>query len=1465
MFDQLNTHPRRTRGSPRPAVSSDLLRLKLALLPLIFAIMACGGTPPAPVDSHTITVLGLRTVMQPGSAVELPILISNSTSHSASPNSPVKVSLGQTPERATELFSGRTDKDGFVTAKFAVPKDVSGPNQYLIITTDKLFGSGAFSRAVYLGPTSNVLISTDKPIYQPGQTLHARVLVLDSLMLKPAAGQALQLRLQNGDGIFLLNQQLTLDEWGIAHLDYELDTRALSGNYQLIANIGPTEAQRTVEIKPYTLPRFSVLIHPGKPYYGVDETITGTVQAHYFFGKPVAQAAVQLRGTPANSDDVILTLDGQTDQNGAFAFEAKVPLYFFDRVNQGTDTLRWVAVVTDTASHAEQTSDDLVITAEPFLIEAVPESGFLRPSLNNLVYLQVSWPDGTPAPAKLQIDTGDGQPQRALDTDGFGLATVNITPLVTNTLAADRPITITAQINDVAHTQVVKLGNIGTRTSLLVRPAQVKYNAGQPIQLDYFVNGSAKTLYLDIAKNGQTIDMRAIDLSPSASASVTGTHTFNIDPALLGTLEINAYTLGANGDIASDQRLVLIEAPPADMTLKLDAEQYAPGGTAKLNIDVNKAGQGQPSALGISIVDESVFAIGAQDPAFVRTYFLLQQELLKRRYGLTGYAPFAASAPTHQLEHAAQVALNGAIAQSQISQSPNLQSPISKSPSSPVLIAGWSGRALFTLPLIGLIFYDHRRRRNRIMLGTLIGIAILGGVLMGCAAPAAAPAAPAGNRADAPSPQSAPDAAAAPKAENAAPRLRQFFPETLMWLPNLITDANGHAQVDVPLADSITTWRVSVVASGKDGTLGSASTNLRVFQDFFIEPTVPKQLTQNDEVEIPVAIYNYLQEPQTVEISVAAADWMTLAAEKQTQQITLNPGDVTSVKLPIKVGKPGQHALSVTAKGARMSDAIQKPVTVLPDGRKVQESRAGVLARSADASIELPKDYLPGTDRLSVSVAPANSSALALGLPDSYSDSSCFYSDIGAIHPLAVQVQYLKAKQQLTPEQQIRTEKLLYFGVQRLMRYYDPKSGGFSGDCHLLFRGQPNAAATATALMALTDIQKVIYVDPALIAKASLYIADTQNANGTWAQPQDSGYFYFCGAPSAMGNEAEITLVVASALAEVGQAKGQAAQRALAYLRERGDQLRDAHSQALFANALLLADPNDGLARRMLDAMLKGTSLNNGERLWLQDRYTYLDTTAIAALVLLRSGRYADEAQEALAGLRSHFGSENYYLADPARVNLLRALLLDADLHPSVGNAEIALQLNGRALGAFSITPENAALTQQKDWGESLQAGANTLQLQLRGNIPVRFAMHAEYYVPRGQQEAESLDLRSNYGTQQTTINGAIEVNATVFNHAAVRSGPVMVELGVPTGFWVRSSDLDAAQQAGKIGSVTVLDDRIVISINDLLPEQEIGLRYQIMAMYPGRVRAPSSTIYPAVATSNVTTVTPDVTLLVTQ
>ena len=95
----------------------------------------------------------------------------------------------------------------------------------------------------------------------------------------------------------------------------------------------------------------------------------------------------------------------------------------------------------------------------------------------------------------------------------------------------------------------------------------------------------------------------------------------------------------------------------------------------------------------------------------------------------------------------------------------------------------------------------------------------------------------------------------------APPRLRQWFPETLLWLPELITDDQGHAQLELDLADSITTWRLSAGAVTADGGLGAGQSPIRVFQPFFVDINLPVSLTLGDEATVPVVVYNYLDKP----------------------------------------------------------------------------------------------------------------------------------------------------------------------------------------------------------------------------------------------------------------------------------------------------------------------------------------------------------------------------------------------------------------------------------------------------------------------------------------------------------------------------------------------------------------------------------------------------------------------------
>jgi hypothetical protein len=90
------------------------------------------------------------------------------------------------------------------------------------------------------------------------------------------------------------------------------------------------------------------------------------------------------------------------------------------------------------------------------------------------------------------------------------------------------------------------------------------------------------------------------------------------------------------------------------------------------------------------------------------------------------------------------------------------------------------------------------------------------------------------------------------------PRIREWFPETLLWRPELITNEKGEAKLPLDLADSITTWRLSASAVTAQGRLGASTEKIKVFQPFFVEVQLPVALTRGDEVAVPVVVYNYL-------------------------------------------------------------------------------------------------------------------------------------------------------------------------------------------------------------------------------------------------------------------------------------------------------------------------------------------------------------------------------------------------------------------------------------------------------------------------------------------------------------------------------------------------------------------------------------------------------------------------------
>jgi hypothetical protein len=262
------------------------------------------------------------------------------------------------------------------------------------------------------------------------------------------------------------------------------------------------------------------------------------------------------------------------------------------------------------------------------------------------------------------------------------------------------------------------------------------------------------------------------------------------------------------------------------------------------------------------------------------------------------------------------------------------------------------------------------------------------------------------DRRDAPAPvaASATETKKLQQGQGAAPQLRQvrvreYFPETLLFAPSLITDSGGLAKLVVAMADSITTWRMTASASSAGGSLGATSSALRVFQDFFVDLDLPVSLTQNDEVSVPIVVYNYLKKPQRVRLELKAASWFELGGPQRihsaggdgrqgrpedkggrVQEINLQPQEVRASYYRLRVKQLGRRLLEVRADGSAMSDAIRREIEILPDGQEQNLVANGRLAGTVSKQVPIPQDAVPDASKIIVRLYPGVFSQVIEGM-----------------------------------------------------------------------------------------------------------------------------------------------------------------------------------------------------------------------------------------------------------------------------------------------------------------------------------------------------------------------------------------------------------------------------------------------------------------------------------------------------
>ena len=581
-----------------------------------------------------VHILG-QTQYLAGSEAAIRVIVSDANSDIAEIGT-LRIELLIPNQSPRPLFSGRLNHRGTVEAQFHFPADLAGKYEMRYVAETPI-GSTEFTQPIQIEEKASILLTAEKPIYQPGQTIHIRLLALDRSNYKAESDRKLTFELEDSRGNKVFKKSTTTDKFGVASTEFSLADEVNLGTYHLRALIGEPSAPSStseiaINVERYVLPRFKVAVefsekgNKPKRDYRPGDHVTGTVRANYFFGKPVDHADITVK---ASSMDVAVfeaaSITGTTDNDGVFHFDLKLPTYFAGRpLNQGTARGLVEAVVKDSAAHSETRGEPITISQSPLLITAVPEGGTLIPHIENQVFILSSYPDGTPANTTLTVHLpGIGDQQ--VSTDSGGVAVIHVTP------NADME-SLHVEADDHHGNRASSSIPLQTRSSadqVLLRTDHAVFKTGDRIQLKVLSTRSSGSAYIDVVKNGQTILTRDLDLQ-NGQANLT----LNITPEMAGTLDIDAYLFGRNAQPVADHRLIFVQ--PAD-ELKIetiaDAPVYKPGSDARLHFHVtNSRGEGVSAALGLQIVDEAVFALAEKQPGFAKVFFYLEQEVMTSRY-----------------------------------------------------------------------------------------------------------------------------------------------------------------------------------------------------------------------------------------------------------------------------------------------------------------------------------------------------------------------------------------------------------------------------------------------------------------------------------------------------------------------------------------------------------------------------------------------------------------------------------------------------------------------------------------------------------------------------------------------------------------------------------------------------------------------------------------------------------------
>jgi CD109 antigen len=1302
-----------------------------------------------------------------------------------------------------EVASARQTIDGRGTVSLDIPEVADG--QYEIQVKGSAFSDKA---SINVENSFLVFVEADKPIYKPGQTIHLRVLTLDP-ELKPTT-EPVMVDILDDKGIKIFHSEVTTDEYGMGSVDLPLSDEPNLGVWKINAITDKARSQLDVRVEEYVLPKYEVTVDLPKEWFLVDEPIRGTIGAEYSFGKPVEGEVTIVATRYVGQWEPYATLTKEID--GQIDFELPAAQYVAGTpASGGQGNVQLDITVTEKSTgYVEKTSRLLTVAQSSVNLQLIPEGSVFKPGLPFNVLVLTETPGNQPVDRQIEITIAYMDENfRDFKTETQEINTVQGKALL-ELAPPEEAIALMIEAN--------------SGDSYISRTIQSSYSpSGNFIHLEQVTGGTAR-IGQEITFKVYTTD-RATNFYYevlSRGAVVFSHYTtsrdihFQVTPLMAPSAKLLVYQILPNAEVAADYLPFEVEAVyPLEVSAEFSQDEATPAEDIDLNIQTDGKAK-----VGIAAVDKSVFILAENRLNLQQVFDELERLYMEPQaeiHEVSFYPTYTVPGTEDIFEDAGVVVMtNKKLPQSKEYEPENEGGFFSRIVN---FFGGWMGAEKAD--------------------GLVVPMAI-------------------------PTPTPAPTIVHASGQLAEVQRVRQFFPETWLWL-DLETDSSGKVTEQVTVPDSITTWMLRAVAISKEKGLGVAESSLKVFQPFFLTIDLPYSAIRGEEFPVSVAVYNYLDTAQDVQVDIEESDWFELL-DSPAQTINIAANDIGAAEFRIRPVSLGIKDVKISARSSEAADAVIKTIIIEPEGvpREIIDNITlkGGITKSIDTAI--PDVVVVDSGRAYIAVTSSFLTQTIEGLDALLQmPFGCGEQNMIVFAPDVFITKYLQSSGQIKPEIMAKAEKLMITGYQRELTYRRT-DGSFSA-----FGMSDESGSlwlTAFVLKCFSQAKGLLYIDDSVLNDAKDWITSHQNADGSFEQV---GFVHHQEMLGGLEGKDALTAYVAIALLEAGEMD--AGGRAVRYLEGKLDGMTDPYAVAITAYALELADsPEKDQAYDKLMSLVKEDE--NGLH-WGSDdiiieplpepqekgggpamvapfcpeinESSDIENTAYATLALVRHGD-ALNASRASQWLVSKRNASGGYGSTQDTVVTLQALTEYASGARS--DVDLTVTLKGDGIDKeLKIDKDNFDVLQIVP----VPVNAN-IEMTVAGRGDAIGQVVRRFNLPGTDDTpaAQMLKIDVDYDTTEVAVNDLVTVSVSLeFNPLPElnisEAGMIVLDVSVPTGFEAVTDSIAAVtQQMPNIKRYDVSGRKVIFYVENMKPGQQIAFDFQVRALYPVKAKGVLSTAY---------------------